>query len=231
MMQINHLSLIIPDVEKPILSDISCSIQKGDFIILLGSNGSGKSSLLKCIDGRYQPTGGNILLEGNPLKNPSAHGIVTLTQQSTESLFPSLTLFEHFLLIRKNNESREFIKKHLLDFNENLPNKLDQSVEKLSGGEKQALILALTFLYPPHILLLDEHTSALDPASSAKLMDITHHMITQHHITCLMTTHDLTIAKQYGNRVFGLRQGKMIKNIDFAEKATLQQHDLLAVCY
>lgn len=224
LLAIHHMSLNIPGVEKAILSDISYEVTQGDFIIILGSNGSGKSSLMKCIDGRYHPTHGKITLQ----KNIS---IATITQQSNESLFPSLTLLEHFLLIKKNHESAEFFAKHLAAFNDNLPAKLHQTVDQLSGGEKQALILALTFLYPPNILLLDEHTSALDPKSAEKLMEITHSMIIKHHITCLMTTHDLDIAHRYGNRVLALGKGKVIQTIDSAEKLALKQNDLLAACY
>lgn len=229
LLDIRDVSLKIPGVEKPVLSHISYQIQQGDIVILLGSNGSGKSSLLKCIDGRYHPTSGNIFMQEKLILNPYKQGIATITQQSSESLFPSLTLLEHFLLIKKGNESLAYFINHLSFFNENLPKKLHQVVDQLSGGEKQAFILALTFLHPPQLLLLDEHTSALDPTASERLMKITYTMIHKHHITCLMTTHDLAIAERYGNRVLALKQGKIIKTIHNKEK--FDAHALLTTCY
>lgn len=235
LLDVKNLSLKIPGLDKPILNNINYQVAKGDFVIILGSNGSGKSSLLKLIDHRYQPTSGKILTE------KSKSDVITLTQNTNESLFGSLTLLENYLLVKQRHESklfaiaskqeREFFANYLIEFNPNLSTKLDQIVDRLSGGEKQALALALSVLYPPKILLLDEHTSALDPKSGQDLMALTHKIATAHHITCMLTTHDLDIALQYGNRILALRHGEVYKMIEGEEKKRLTQKDLLEVCY
>lgn len=244
-LKIDNVSLIIPGLDKPILSHIHYEVAKGDFIIILGSNGSGKSSLLKLLDRRYKPTAGNILLddvfiEKVPVK--SFHRkVITLTQDYHESLFSTLTVFENCLLAKQRQktelfslpkkEEKHFFMDYLQEFNPNLPQKMDQIVDNLSGGEKQALALALSVLTPPEILLLDEHTSALDPKSAGTLMALTQRVIEKHHITCLLTTHDLDIALQYGNKILSLRHGEVYQTIDETKKKALNQQDLLAACY
>lgn len=245
LLNIQNVCLQASGIDKPILSGINYQVGKGDFIIILGSNGSGKSSLLKLIDQRYQPTSGVIFLNDRPLARYSAaelsQTVITLTQNTNESLFGSLTLLENYLLVKQRHEAklfsfankneREFFANYLLEFNVNLASKLDQLVDRLSGGEKQALALALSVLYPPKILLLDEHTSALDPKSGQDLMALTHKIVSEHHITCMLTTHDLDIALTYGNRILALRHGEVYKVIESEEKKTLTQKDLLEVCY
>lgn len=244
-LNIKNVSLTFPKLENPILSNISYQVNKGDFVIILGSNGSGKSSLMKLIDRRYQPTSGNIYLDDRLIEKISvaefSKKVITLTQNCHDSLFTSLTVLENYLLVKQRHESklfsirhkheREFFSEYLLEFNPNLPKKLDQVVEKLSGGEKQALALALSVLYPPEILLLDEHTSALDPKSAQQLMALTQRVVSQHHITCMLTTHDLDIAMQYGNRILALKHGEIYQTIDYDQKAKTSQQELLSACY
>jgi putative ABC transport system ATP-binding protein len=131
----------------------------------------------------------------------------------------------------KEKQDREFFADYLLAYNPNLSSKLDQTIDKLSGGEKQALALALTVLHPPKFLLLDEHTSALDPKSAEQLMSLTDAIIKKHKITCILTTHDLAIAEQYGNRLIALRNGKIYRCIEVDEKKILSQQELFATCY
>jgi putative ABC transport system ATP-binding protein len=245
LLQINNVSLSFPGIEKPILSEIHYTVNEGDIIVILGSNGSGKSSLLKLIDKRYHPNSGTIALAGNSLTayppKKFNHRIKTLTQNCHETLFTSLTVLENYLLVKQQYEpnlfsiqqkqERQFFTDYIVKFNPNLAIKLDQVVEQLSGGEKQALALALTVLYPPQILLLDEHTSALDPKSAAHLMQLTYQTVQQHRITCLMTTHDLAIAEKYGNRILALKNGEIYQIIDQHEKSAFSQNHLLAACY
>lgn len=245
LLKIENMTLAFHGLENPILSGINYQINKGDFIIILGSNGSGKSSLLKLLDKRYHPTSGKITLDDEPLEKISAkefsNRVITLTQNCHDSLFTSLTVLENYLLVKTRHESklfsistqkeREYFSGYLQEFNPKLSTKLDQVVEKLSGGEKQALALALSVLYPPEILLLDEHTSALDPKSGKQLMALTDRVISQHHITCALTTHDLDIAMNYGNRILALRHGEIYQAIDYDKKKKTTQQELLTVCY
>lgn len=245
LLDISDISLKIPSAESPILHDVNYQVFPEDFIIILGSNGSGKSSLLKLIDKRYQPTHGKILLNNKSIKkippNEFSKKVITLTQNCHDSLFISLTVLENYLLVKQRHESklfsvrhhheRQFFANYLKEFNPNLSKKLDQIVEKLSGGEKQALALALSVLFPPEILLLDEHTSALDPKSAQQLMALTDRVVKEHKITCMLTTHDLDIAMNYGNRILALKHGEVCQTIDYANKQTVSQEELLTVCY
>lgn len=236
LLEIKDVSLTFPGNEKNILSSINYKVFAGDSIIILGSNGSGKSSLLKLIDRRYQASQGQLYFSNQSLGNipPSLfYGQVkSLTQNCHESLFTSLTVFENYLLTRKRSKNnavninlkqeRKFLANYLESFNPNLPLKLDQVSLQLSGGEKQALALALTVLTPPKLLLLDEHTSALDPKSSENIMRITHKVVSEHKITCLMTTHDLSVAEEYGNRILSLKNGRIHQMIESGEKNKVQ---------
>jgi putative tryptophan/tyrosine transport system ATP-binding protein len=245
LLEIQNVSLRLPGMEKSILSDINYTVNRNDFIIVLGSNGSGKSSLLKLLNKSVTPVFGSILFQNERLNRIAdksfSRSIKMLNQNTHESLFVSLTVMENYLIVKQSQESgllgmssrgeRKFFADYIKKFNHKLSDKLDQRVEELSGGEKQALALALTVLYPPEILLLDEHTSALDPVSAKKLMLITAQMIKDSKITCLLATHDLSIAQQYGNRILALQNGKILQAIEQPVKVELTQEYLLSACY
>lgn len=245
LFKLSNVSLTIPGINKQVLSEISFDIQAGDFIILLGSNGSGKSTLLKLLDARLECSSGQLFYENNSIKKYSSQSLAPriklLTQNCNESLFPSLTIFENYLLVKqqyhpsifsmKEKLDREFLSQYLSNFNEKLAINLNQCVEKLSGGEKQALALALIMLYPPNCLLLDEHTSALDPKTAEHLMALTAALIQKHKITCVLTTHDLSIAAQYGNKIISLKNGQLFKKINKCETYRMEQDKILNECY
>ena len=241
ILNIENVSLHFSGCDKPILHELNYQIKSGDFVIVLGSNGSGKSSLLKLLHQYYQPSVGNIyfLQKSLHLHEALSGKVATLTQNCNESLFSSLTLYENYLLIKQqkffsrihHQQEREFLQKYLLSFNPNLSQKLDLLVDQLSGGEKQAFALALTVFYPPTLLLLDEHTSALDPKASEQVMQITANIVKEHRITCLLTTHDLDIALRYGSRILMLNDGKIIRTINSLEKDTLNKENLIKLCY
>lgn len=116
-----------------------------------------------------------------------------------------------------------------MDYNPNLASKLDATIDTLSGGEKQVLALALCLLQPPKLLLLDEHTSALDPKTSQQIMALTYAMVKKNNITCMMTTHDLDIAMKFGNRILVLRDGNVHKTFDENEKILITKEKLMAI--
>src|SRR4029078_8556421 len=205
--ELSHIHMHHGQAEKAALNDVSFTLKKRDMMILLGRNGSGKSTLLKILTKQLSPTAGHIFLNNVPFHAlPHTNfnrQIMMLNQQCDESLFPSLTVYENYLVINNAQFTSSSHKKRLTEqleiVNPNLLHKLHLPVSRLSGGEKQALALALIFLNPPALLLLDEHTSALDPKTSQHLMALTNQFIEEYELTCLMTTHDLDIALSYGN--------------------------------
>lgn len=237
LLTLNSVGLELTGLARPILKNINYNIYAGDFIILLGHNGSGKSSLLKILDRRYRATQGHIIYSHQQLEKQ----VITLTQNHQESLFTSLTVLENCILVKQSHESnllrictaneRNFFTNYLRDFNQGLIKKLDVPVANLSGGEQQALILALSILYPPKILLLDEHTSALDPRAAIRLMEITSTAIRKYSITCILSTHDLVLALNYGDRILALSNGEVVQRIEPEQKKHLKTQDLLKMCY
>lgn len=244
-LDIRNVTIRFSGLEKPVLSQINYTVLQQDFVIILGSNGSGKSSLLKAIDRRYAVSSGEIYVENKPIhqypEKDYSRLVKTLTQDPHETLFTTLTVLENYLLVKHpyerrllkihNKAERKFLAQYLKSFNPNLPHKLDQLISRLSGGEKQALALALTVLFPPSILLLDEHTSALDPKAAEDIMRLTQNVIENHQMTCLLATHDLSIAENYGNRVLSLKNGQIFTTIERQEKKFLNKDQILTECY
>lgn len=153
-----------------------------------------------------------------------------------------MTVLENCILAKQRYETKllqlsttateySFFENYLKPFNLNLADKLNVAVGLLSGGEQQALALALSVLSRPKILLLDEHTSALDPQSAERLMQITEQVIREHQITCILSTHDLDLALNYGDRILALGNGTVLKCIEGEEKGGLQLQDVLKMCY
>lgn len=210
LIKIKDLAIQFDKQKAPLFSNLNYQINSGDFVLLLGSNGSGKSSLLKLLNGELQPKQGEVELMNQSvfdLKINQRRKLITYLNQNThESLFPSMTIFENAkLFVRKID--RDTLYEHLMQFNKHLPHKLNCLVSDLSGGQKQALALALIMLQPPKLLLLDEHTSALDPVAAKHIMQLTQQLIKKYKITCVMTTHHLPFAHEYGNRIIALRDG------------------------
>jgi putative ABC transport system ATP-binding protein len=243
--QLKNINLDFATAGKPILENINYSIDSGDRVILLGSNGSGKSSLLKLLNRTYQPTSGQIFLRGKNLQkiafNQLSQRVVTVTQDLRDSLFYNLTVLENCLLWETRYQKisfkiskakdKKFYQTYLAGFHGQLPEKLNVCVAALSGGERQSLVLALCLQHPPELLLLDEHTSALDPKIAASLISYTEKLIQEKGITCVLATHNLDIALKYGNRLLALAQGKIRLQADGSAKNHLTQEEILEKCY
>lgn len=232
--------------DRKIIRDFSATIYPGDFVVILGGNGSGKSTLLKLLNRTYDFTSGTITFKNHPLKKYNAQSlrrdIVTITQFISDSIFVDLTIEENALLIESSYASiaqQPFSQKRLLSelpgylasFNPKLSKALKTRVKNLSGGEQQLLAFALYLRRQPDLLLLDEHTSALDPKKSDNVMALTHHFIREKGITCLMTTHQLDYALKYGNRLMAIREGELAFEAINEKKSALTMVDLLTHCY
>lgn len=235
-----------PNSEQHVINGLSLTIHPGDFIVVLGGNGSGKSSLLKLLNRTYSYTAGDILFKQKALSeydfSTLRHDIVTITQFIADSLFLDLTIAENAQLIESSYfhaKKEHFCKKtlitslptYLAQFNSKIAQLLNSPVKNLSGGEQQILAFALYLRRQPDLLLLDEHTSALDPKKSDQVMQFTQTIVEKKKITCLMTTHQLDYALKYGNRLIAIRDGNVVFDANAAEKSTLTMTDLLKYCY
>jgi putative ABC transport system ATP-binding protein len=236
MLKLDQVCLIMGS--QTILSAIDLTVAETQIVMCLGSNGSGKSSLLKLIDRRYPLQKGECHLASIPLRRYSAkqlaRAVITLTQNPLDSLFAQLTVEENARLAGHRAAGRlkkEVLREHLHAFNPKLVHHLDTLAGQLSGGEQQALTLALACLAKPKLLLLDEHTSALDPHTADHLMQLTSHTVKAQGITCLISTHHVEHALRYGDRLIALKQGKIVQDYNQAAKAQLSVADVRRACY
>ncbi|MBG9366732.1 MULTISPECIES: ATP-binding cassette domain-containing protein [unclassified Streptococcus] len=226
--------------ERVILDQVSLSIYEGDFITVLGGNGAGKSTLFNVIAGTLPLTSGKILIHDTDVTNWSpakrAQYISRVFQDPKMGTAPRMTLAENMLIAYYRGENRNLsprkLKEKLNYFKEllkKIPNGLDQhldtEVQSLSGGQRQALSLLMATLKKPDLLLLDEHTAALDPKTSKDLMKLTQQFVEEMHLTSLMITHSMEDAFHYGNRLLILENGCIIKDLNQEEKAQLSLQD------
>ena len=242
MLKINNLSVTFnpgTGLEKKVLNDFCLDVNDDDFICILGSNGAGKSTLFNSIIGAVPYSGDIVLNDKNlnkikPYKRMKDVGIVY--QDPSRGTAPHLTVYENLLLsskkpsflkkgFRKNFKKQ--ITEELSGFGLNLENNLQSKVESLSGGMRQALTLYMATLSDPSLLLLDEHTAALDPKTQEIIMNITDELVEKKHIPTLMITHNLRSALKYGNRLIILSGGKITLDISGEKKKALTEEGLI----
>ncbi len=224
--------------EKIALSDIDLFINDSDFICMIGSNGSGKSTLLNCLSGAIIPEKGNIIMDGKDItllpQHQRAHDIGHLFQDPMAGTAPHMTIEENLALAAKNGgwlsriseKDRKMFKEKLLRLDMGLEDKLKMEVGVLSGGMRQALTLVMNTIKTPKLLLLDEHTAALDPQTADKVLKMTKDCIEEKRITCAMITHNMQTALQMGNRLIMMDDGKIILDLSKEEKEKLSIDDL-----
>jgi putative tryptophan/tyrosine transport system ATP-binding protein len=229
--------------EKRALDDLCLEVADGDFITIIGSNGAGKSTLLNAIAGTVEPDEGQLIVDGQDVtKWPDfqmAQYISRVFQSPTMGTAGDMTIEENLCMAElrgkkrglkwgvtrsRRKSYREILK--VLDLG--LEDRLKQSVGLLSGGQRQSLTLLMTTLTMPKVLLLDEHTAALDPRTAAKVMDLTDSMVHENRLTTLMVTHNMTQALRYGNRMVMLHQGKIQLDIQGEEKKKLTVAEIVA---
>ncbi|RZM14353.1 phosphonate ABC transporter ATP-binding protein [Lactobacillus delbrueckii] len=230
--------------ENKILGKLSLKIKPGDFIWLLGGNGAGKSTLLNVLAGAIQPTSGKILHAGKDISKESevkrSSYIARVFQDPKLGTAPRMTVAENLLLAAKRGQKRGLklrrlkenipaFKEALEKVNPDLAGKLDLPVDQLSGGQRQALSFVMATYNKPELLLLDEHTAALDPRSSRKLMEATDEQIRAKKITAVMITHHMEDALKYGNRLLVLDHGQISHDYQGQAKQDLTLQDLAAL--
>ncbi|MHD0316143.1 ABC transporter ATP-binding protein [Fusobacterium ulcerans] len=215
--------------ELNIFENFNLNIEESEFVAILGSNGCGKSTLFNLISGSLREDAGSITLDETSINNlkeeERAWGIGKVHQDPSKGVSPSLTILENLSLADKKCEKfslRNLIKKDkikrfveiLKEVDLGLENKLDTQVKFLSGGQRQALSLIMATLKKPKLLLLDEHTAALDPKTSKVIMEKTKQLIDKQHITAMMISHNLRDAVQYADRIIMLDKGRVILDVE-----------------
>jgi len=228
--------------ENHVLKGLDLTVEEGDFISVIGGNGAGKSTLMNILAGGLQVDQGEILLEGKSIKQTSvrkrAKDIARVFQDPKMGTASRLTIEENMAIAKKRgakrglswgvkDKDREEFKTALKELNIGLENRLKVDTQYLSGGQRQALTLVMAALVKPKLLLLDEHTAALDPKTSEMVMELTQKIVESHDLTTLMITHDMNHAIAYGNRLIMLYQGKIVVDVKGEEKKNLTVEDLM----
>ena len=222
--------------EKVILNDVSLDIFEHDFITILGGNGAGKSTLFNVIAGTLPLTSGSIYILGENVTTYSpekrAKYLSRVFQDPKMGTAPRMTVAENLLIAKFRGEKRRLVPRRLSHYRKEfqetidkigngLEKHLDTPIEFLSGGQRQALSLLMATLKRPELLLLDEHTAALDPKTSVALMSLTDEFVNRDQLTALMITHHMEDALKYGNRLIVMKDGQIIQDLHQEEKAKM----------
>ncbi|MCK9479536.1 MAG: ATP-binding cassette domain-containing protein [Firmicutes bacterium] len=229
--------------ENIVLSDFNLHVKENEFVTVIGGNGSGKTTLLNMIAGVYMPEAGQIVLNGKDItKMPEYKRSALLGrvfQDPMKGTASSMEIIENLAIANRRGMSRglgwgvkktekarfgEYLK--LLDLG--LEARLHVKTGLLSGGQRQALTLLMATLQKPKLLLLDEHTAALDPKTAAKVLNLTNELVTDNNLTTIMITHNMKDAIRLGNRLIMMHEGKIVFDVTGEEKKNLKVTDLLS---
>ena len=231
--------------EKTALSHLSLHLRPGDFASIIGSNGAGKSTLLNAVAGSFYVDSGSIALDGKDITFTPDHKrskvIGRLFQDPLRGTAPSMTIEENMALAylrtaegkapfsRITKKDKELFAEKLKLLGMGLEDRMRQPVGLLSGGQRQALTLLMATLVTPKLLLLDEHTAALDPATAEKVQELTGKIVEEQGITCMMITHNISAALALGNRTLMMDRGRIVLELSGAERAGMTVPELLEV--
>jgi len=228
--------------EKKALDRLSLHLDPGDFVTVIGGNGAGKSTMLNAIAGVWPVDEGRILLDGQDITALPEHKRASLIgrvfQDPMMGTAPNMQLEENLALARRRGEKRGLrwgvTKAERAEFYERLKalglgleERLTAKVGLLSGGQRQAVTLLMAALKEPKLLLLDEHTAALDPATAAKVLELSDRIVSEHHLTALMITHNMSDAIRHGNRLIMMNDGDIILDVSGEEKKHLTKRQLV----
>lgn len=245
MIRIENLDVVFnpgTQDENHALKNINFQINKGDFITVIGSNGAGKSTLYNAIAGNLKVSSGKIFFDDenreitNEPEYKRAKYIGRIFQNPLLGTAGKMTLEDNMMICSKkgfkglrislNKKMREYFKSQLVQLNMGLENRLTDNVNQFSGGQRQALTLLMAVMSKPSLLLLDEHTAALDPTNAAIVMKLTKKFADEYGLTVMMVTHNMQQALEYGNRLIMMDDGKIICDIAGEEKKNLTMSDL-----
>ena len=238
MLELNDVTVVFNEGtinEKIALSHINLHLDKGDFVTIIGSNGAGKSTLFQSISGAVELLNGEDITTYPEYQRSQCIG--RLFQDPLKGTAPSMTIEEnlslasqrgkHFSLSLFTHKNRQQYKQALQTLDLGLENRLDAKVGTLSGGQRQALTLLMATYVTPQLLLLDEHTAALDPKTAQKVLKISSQLIEEHHITTLMITHNMEDALYYGNKTMIMKDGQIIALIEGETRKNMTVDELI----
>ena len=228
---------------KTAVKDLSVHLDDGDFVTIIGSNGAGKTTLFNAIAGVFYVDEGNIVLDGRDItflpEYKRSLVIGRLFQDPLKGTAPKMTIEENLALAymrasgnskslsRISKKDKAMFKEKLSLLGMGLEDRMRQPVGLLSGGQRQALTLLMATIVVPKLLLLDEHTAALDPSAAEKVIELTKQIVSEYNITCLMITHNMKQALEMGNRTFMMADGNIVLDVKGDERATMTVDELL----
>ena len=228
--------------EKKALAGLSLHLEPGDFVTVIGGNGAGKSTMLNAVAGVFPVDKGSILIGGEDVTRlpeyKRARYLGRVFQDPMNGTAATMNIEENMALAMRRGErrglkwgisamERDMYREHLRTLGLGLEDRMTSKVGLLSGGQRQALTLLMATLRTPKLLLLDEHTAALDPKTAAKVLELSAKIIAEQHLTALMITHNMKDAIRHGNRLIMMNQGKIILDIRGEEKQHLSKHELI----
>ena len=229
---------------KTALDHLDLTLHDGDFVTVIGGNGAGKSTMLNAIAGSFPVDSGTILIDGSDVTNLPEHKraafLGRVFQDPMMGTAPTMQIEENLALAARRGqrrglrwgiikEERESYQEQLRSLDLGLENRMTTKVGLLSGGQRQALTLLMAALQKPKLLLLDEHTAALDPRTAAKVLALSDRIVQEHHLTTLMITHNMKDAISHGNRLIMMDAGRIVVDVSGEEKQRLTVPDLLAM--
>ena len=230
--------------EKTALDNLSLTLHEGDFVTVIGGNGAGKSTMLNAIAGTFSVDSGSILIDGKDVTRlpefKRAALLGRVFQDPMMGTAPTMQIQENLALAARRGkhrglkwgitpqEEQEYYQK-LKDLNLGLEDRMKAKVGLLSGGQRQALTLLMAALQKPKLLLLDEHTAALDPRTAAKVLELSDKIVEENHLTTMMITHNMKDAIAHGNRLIMMDAGHVVLDISGEEKKKLTVSDLLTL--
>ena len=228
--------------EKKALCSVDLRLNPGDFVTVIGSNGAGKSTMLNAVAGVWPVDTGSIIIDGVNVTGQPEHKraayIGRVFQDPMLGTAPDMQIEENLALAMRrgkkrglrweiSNEERRQYKEQLSSFGLGLEDRLTAKVGLLSGGQRQALTLLMATLQKPKLLLLDEHTAALDPATAAKVLELSDRLIEENGLTAMMITHNMSDAIKHGTRLIMMHEGRIILDVSGEDKAKLTKRDLM----
>ena len=228
--------------ERVALDNLNLTLREGDFVTVIGSNGAGKSTMLNVISGRYTADEGKVIIDGNDVTKAPEHKLATYVsrvfQDPMAGTSPHLTIEENLAIAFQRGQrrglgmavtkaKRDIFREALATLELGLEDRLEMRVGMLSGGQRQALSLLMATYVKPSVLLLDEHTAALDPSRAELITRLTGEAVARHNLTTLMVTHNMHQAIELGNRLIMMHEGHVVLEVDAEEKKTITAERLL----